>query len=275
MAVDQPGFGPGDGRERFLDVRDQLLNQGAPARAVRRRVGEDMMPHAAVGIEYHPDEVRAETVARTVREETRHVVIATEPGDEIERRPLLLQVPLRQDDCGAMRDRPVVERREERARDVHELDPVGLAQRSRWHELIDLERDRAAGRGVELDAHDGAVGVPLAVAELVGVGVEPDDRLRRVFAGLQRVERAGEADGLRVDAERRARLPVLGLDRKKRRGGEPVRPLPGLGSELRRRPEHHVHPRRNRSRADCGSIRHLERQRRPLGRGRAEEKEGR
>src|SRR5438874_10112996 len=38
------------------------------------------------------------------------------------------------------------------------------------------ERDGAARLGVELEARDRPVGVPLAVAEPVRVGVEPEDR---------------------------------------------------------------------------------------------------
>ena len=93
-----------------------------------------------------------------------------------------------------------------------------------------VSANRAAGLGVERGADDRPVGVPLAVAERVGVGVEPDDGLRRVVPGFEGVERAGEADGFGPDAERLAGLPVLGLDREERLRLEPVGPVRGSAS---------------------------------------------
>ena len=51
----------------------------------------------------------------------------------------------------------------------------------------------SAGFGPTVTRDDRPVGVALAVAELVGVGVEADHGLGGVVAGLERVERAGEA----------------------------------------------------------------------------------
>ena len=93
--------------------------------------------------------------------------------------------------------------------------------------------------------HDRAVGVPLAVADLVGVGVEPDHGLDGIPARLELVERAGEAVRPGVDSQRLARLPVLDVHGEERLGPEPVGPEPRLAPELVRR-EHHVNPPRDR-----------------------------
>ncbi len=123
-------------------------------------------------------------------------MVAAEPGHDEERRPPRLSVSLRQDHRRAVADRPAVERREDRARDVHELDPVGLLERLRGDQAIDGQANRAAGLGVEHGADDRPEGVALAVSQGMGVGIEPDDGLGRVFPWLEAVERGGEPDGM-------------------------------------------------------------------------------
>ena len=68
MAVEQAGAGIGDGRECALDIGNELFDQGRPAGAVGRAVGEDVMAGAAVGIEHHPDEILAKSRPRTLRD---------------------------------------------------------------------------------------------------------------------------------------------------------------------------------------------------------------
>ena len=95
--------------------------------------------------------------------------------------------------------------------------------------------------GIELGMHDRAVGVAFAVADLVGVGVEPDDGLDGVSARLQLVERAGKPSDRGIDSQRFARLPVLDVHGKERLRPEPVRP-----ETAARRPscpaEKHINP---------------------------------
>ena len=87
----------------------------------------------------------------------------------------------------------------------------------RRDEPVDGQRDGPARLGVELDVDDRPVGVPLAVADLVRVGVEPDDGLGRVLAPASSVASGpGKPTASVADAERLAGLPVLGLDGEER-----------------------------------------------------------
>ncbi len=103
----------------------------------------------------------------------------------------------------------------------------------------------------------------------MGVGIEPDDGLGRVFSRLEALERAGEPDGIGPDVERLAGLPDAGLNREERLRLEPIESVAGLAPPPRRL-EHDVDPRRDRAGTDVGGVSDLERERRPVGRGRAE-----
>ncbi len=192
MAVEQAGAGIGDGRKGAFDIGNELFHQGRAARAVGRAVGEDVVAGAAVGIEHHPDEVLAERRPRAVRDARGHGVVAAEPRDDVERRHLGLAVPLRdfpgQDDGRAMLDRAVVKSRELRAGQLDQLDAVGRRKLARLDRVVDREGDRCPLFGIEPGMHDRAVRVALAVADLVGVEIEPDDGLDGVSPGLELVE---------------------------------------------------------------------------------------
>ena len=126
-------------------------------------------------------------------------MVAAEAGDDVERRQLGRAVPLGisfgQDHRRAVLDRPVMERRELRAGQLDQLDPVGRLERPGRDDLVDLEGDRVPLLRIELGVHDRPVGVSFAVADLVRVGVEPDHGLDGISAGFEFVERAGEAVG--------------------------------------------------------------------------------
>ena len=80
---------------------------------------------------------------------------------------------------------------------------------SRRTDRVDLQGDRTALLRVEVRVHDRPVGIPFAVADAVGVAVEPDDGLDGILARFQLVERAREADrpGNRSAAVRLASSP--------------------------------------------------------------------
>src|SRR5262249_55112582 len=60
MAVDEPRTRVGEYGEGSLDVGDQFSHQGFATRAIRGRVGENVVAGATVGVEHHADQVIAE-----------------------------------------------------------------------------------------------------------------------------------------------------------------------------------------------------------------------
>ena len=84
-----------------------------------------------------------------------------------------------------MLDRAVVKSRELRAGQLDQLDPLGRRERPRLDRVVDLEGDACPLLGIELGMHDRAVGVAVAVADLVGVEIEPDHGLDGISARLR------------------------------------------------------------------------------------------
>ena len=104
---------------------------------------------------------------------------------------------------------------------------------------------------------DGSVEVALAVADFMGIEIEPDDRLDGVLAGFDLRERTGKAIGRGIDSEWRARLPVFHIDGEKRLRPEPVGTETRLGPRTGRR-EHDINPSLDRAFARSTCTRDLE-----------------
>ena len=190
MAVQQAGPRLGDEGKGLLQVGDEFLDQRLAPRTVGGTVGEDVMAGAAIGVEDDPDQVPGIVHPRVRREHRRHVMIAAEPGNDVDGRQLAGHARLGNDHCCAMLDGAMVEGREQRAFKLGKLDPIGLLELLRRHDLVDLQPDGFGLLRPELDVNGRAVGVPLAGADAVRVGVEPDDRLGGVFPRLEGRERA-------------------------------------------------------------------------------------
>ena len=94
MAVEQAGTRIGDGGERSLDMRDELLDQRRAPRAVGRAVGEDVVAGTAVGVEHDTDEILPKANRGSSAKRESHVMVAAEPRDDVDRRQLVRLVAL-------------------------------------------------------------------------------------------------------------------------------------------------------------------------------------
>ena len=161
-----------------------------------------------------------------------------------------------------------MERREERARESTSL-IRSVSSKARAGRTGRRSGDRAAGLGVELARTTGPKALPSPLPSCVGVGVEPDDGLGRVFPGLE-ARRAGRGSRRRRRRLRAARRASSRWPRPRRTAAGWNQSGPWRGSPSRLAgPEHDVDPRRDRAGTDVGGVRDLERGRRPVGRGRA------
>ena len=245
--------------KRLFQVGNELFDECLASGAVGGAVGEDVVAGAAIGVEHHANQVFGEAHATARREHPGPMMIAAEPGDDVDRRQLAIDLRRGQDHRRAMLDRPVVKRRKKRAFELGKLDPISLAERARWNELVDLELDRGRFLRVELGVNHGPIGVALARADTVRIGVEPHHGLKVILAGLERIDRAGITQGRGIDHDRLTLFPVLDVTREERLGPEPV----GAEARLRSRialARHHVHPGRDRLFLQKGREGHLESQ---------------
>ena len=86
MAVEQAGLRVGHQGEGLLEVGNELLDERLAPRPVGGAVGEDMVAGAAIRVQEHADQVLAEAHPRARRHHARHVVVAAEARDDVERR---------------------------------------------------------------------------------------------------------------------------------------------------------------------------------------------
>ena len=168
-----------------------------------------------------------------------------------------------------------VKRAQQRARDIDQLDPIGLRKRLRRDDLINNQRRRANFRFTHFERDHRPEGVALSVADLHRVEIQANDGLRSVTARLQVGDLTWKANGVLIrDCQQFTRFPVLRIGREKGLRIEPIDLLARL-LRARRRTEHHIHPRRDRSRMNPLGKRHGEsrRLRRPNGGGHAQDEE--
>ena len=133
-----------------FDDRDQLLDQGLAAGAVVRRIGEHVMAQPATGIEHDMDHVHAGHVRGVALRGPESVQVRTvEAGDFIDDRVLpldFLPEGSRQHHAGAQLHGPAMERRQQLARDIDQLDALGGLERFFGVNLIETQLDPAAAR---------------------------------------------------------------------------------------------------------------------------------
>ena len=185
VTVQQPGAWVGHQGKGLLQVGNEFLDEGPAPRPVGGAVGKDMVARAAIRVEDDPDQVPGILHSRVRHEHPRHVMIAAEAGDDVNRGKLPGGLLFGQDHRRAMLDRPMIEGREQRALQLGELDPLGLLELPRGDELVNFEVDRARCLGIDPGVDDRAIGVALARANVVGIGVDSNDGLNRVVSGLE------------------------------------------------------------------------------------------
>ena len=154
-------------------------------------------------------------------------------------------------------DRPVVERRELGARQLDQLDPVGLRESPRRNDLVDLQGDRTAFFRVELRVDDRPVRVPLAVADAVRIAVEPDDGLDGIPSRL-RARSSGPGKPSARESIRSGSPGFQSSTSTAKNGWGRNQSGPSRGSARRSvRAEHHINARRDRlapHRAGAGDL---------------------
>ena len=184
--------------ERLFEVRDDLGDERVAAGAVVRRVHLVRVAErpGAVGHHLHEPRVRLHLPRRGVAR--------AEPADVHDEPVALVRLLLevrRQHDADAVRHRPPVEVRQPLRRQAEEPVRCRVLRLRLGERAVERERhDRTRGR-VELHLHHGGAVVAGRVRE-VDVAVRGEDRLHRVLARRQLVERWRDRERVRSVAER-------------------------------------------------------------------------